>query len=366
MQRIPFLDLGATYRELQKELDDAWQRVMGSGWYVLGREVASFEDEFAGYCGVKHCIGVANGLEALFLALTAWGVGAGDEVIVPSNTYIATWLAVSHTGARPVPVEPRPDTFNIDPDLISAAITQRTKAIIPVHLYGQTADMSRINAIAAAHGLHVLEDAAQGHGAECCGIRAGALGHAAAFSFYPGKNLGAYGDGGAITTNDDGLAGHLRELRNYGSSVKYYNRIPGYNSRLDELQAALLRVRLAWLDRWNARRAEVADWYDRNLGGYIADLNQPHVADTACPAWHLYVIQTAKRDEMQRRLKNAGIETLIHYPVPPHLQEAYGNAGFVEGDFPVAEAMAKRVLSLPIGPHLDIALLREALEKFVQ
>jgi dTDP-4-amino-4,6-dideoxygalactose transaminase len=362
MTRIPFLDLGATYRELQGELDGAFHRVMQSGWYVLGREVAAFEEEFAAYCGTNYCVGVANGLEALFLALIAWGIGDGDEVIVPSNTYIATWLAVTHTGARPVPVEPRPDTCNMDPDRIEAAITGRTKAIVPVHLYGQPAEMSAINKIADMHGLHVLEDAAQGHGASWNGTRTGALGYAAAFSFYPGKNLGAYGDGGAITTNDEGFARHLRELRNYGSSIKYFNRVPGFNSRLDELQAALLRVRLRRLDCWNDRRAEIADWYRNNLAEYVPGLMLPSVAVGALPGWHLFVVQATERGILQNRLSAAGIETLIHYPVPPHLQTAYGFLGYSEGDFPLAETMANQVLSLPIGPHLDLMALQQGLD----
>jgi dTDP-4-amino-4,6-dideoxygalactose transaminase len=362
MEKVPFLDLGATYRELQSELDAAWSRVMQSGWYILGSEVAAFEEEFAAYCGTDYCVGVANGLEALFLVLKAWGIGTGDEVIVPSNTYIATWLAVSHTGAVPVPVEPLLETCNMNPALIEAAITPNTKAILAVHLYGQPADMTAINAIARRYELKVLEDAAQGHGAAWCGRKAGCLGDAAAFSFYPGKNLGAYGDGGAVTTNDETLARHIGRLRNYGSAVKYYNSIPGFNSRLDELQAALLRVRLRWLDLWNERRSLLAAWYRANLDSFLPEASLPVVATDASPCWHLFVVRTAERDNLQQRLARAGVETLIHYPVPPHLQEAYSGLGYRPGSLPLAERLAREVLSLPIGPHLEPEMLQPFFE----
>jgi len=261
--RVPFLDLKLPHLELQQELESAFRRVLESGNYILGREVEEFEKEFAAYCGVRHCVGVGNGLDALHLILRAYGIGAGDEVIVPSNTFIATWLAVSYAGARPVPVEPIEATYNIDPQRIRDAITPRTKAIIAVHLYGQPADMGAINDIALHHGLKVIEDAAQAHGARYKGIRAGNLGDAAGFSFYPGKNLGAFGDGGAITTNDDSLASQVRILRNYGSQVKYHNEVKGFNSRLDELQAALLRVKLKHLDAWNSSRSRLAKFISR-------------------------------------------------------------------------------------------------------
>lgn len=354
---VPFLDLKAGYLELQDELDAAHQRVMASGWYVLGPEVEAFETEFAAYCGSKHCVGVGNGLEALHLVLRAWGIGPGDEVIVPSNTYIATWLAVTYAGATPVPVEPNPATYNIDPSRIAAAITPRTRAILPVHLYGQPAEMDPILELARRHGLKVLEDAAQGHGARYKGRRTGSLGDAAGFSFYPGKNLGAYGDGGAVTTDDPDLAKQLRILRNYGSQQKYYNEVPGYNSRLDELQAAFLRVKLARLDNWNASRRQVADWYLQTLPTSFPDLVLPQVPGWAESCWHLFVVQTPKREQLQRFLQAQGVGTLIHYPVPPHLQQAYQNLHLRPGDFPLAERMAGQVLSLPIWPQLDSHLL---------
>lgn len=349
---IPFLDLGAAYRELQAEIDAAVARSLASGYYIGGPEVTAFEDEFAAYCGAVHAVGVANGLDALHLALRAMDVGPGDEVIVPSNTYIATWLAVSQCGAMPVPVEPDERTFNIDPTRIEAAITPRTKVILPVHLYGQPADMDPILAIARKHGLRVLEDGAQAHGARYKGLRLGAHGDAVAWSFYPGKNLGAMGDGGAVTTNDAQLADRIRVLRNYGSRVKYVNEVQGYNSRLDPLQAAILRVKLANLDAWNARRSVIAARYQ--LGLADCGLTLPHVPDWAEPAWHLYVVQHPQRDALQKALADVGVGTLIHYPIPPHLQQAYAPAGWGLGSFPLAERMADQVLSLPMGPHTNL------------
>lgn len=345
------MDLKASYRELQEELDAAYHSVMDSGWYVLGEEVAAFEHEFARYCGTSCCVGVGNGLEALHLILRAMGIGEGDEVIVPSNTYIATWLAVSYAGATPVAVEPNSATYNLDPDLLKAAITPRTKAIMAVHLYGQPADMDRINAVATDHGLKVIEDAAQAHGARYKGRRVGSLGDAAGFSFYPGKNLGALGDGGAVTTNDTGLADRIRALRNYGSKVKYHNEQKGFNSRLDELQAALLRVKLKYLDSWNGRREILAERYLsalRNTG-----LQLPFVPEWAQPVWHLFVVGSANRDQLQQLLAEEGIGTMIHYPVPPHLQPAYAELGFKEGHFPIAERIHGTVLSLPMWPQMD-------------
>jgi dTDP-4-amino-4,6-dideoxygalactose transaminase len=280
-------------------------------------------------------------------------VGPGDEVIVPSNTYIATWLAISQCGATPVPVEPLESTFNIDPDRIEAAITQRSKVILPVHLYGQSANLDPILAIARKYKLRVLEDGAQAHGARYKGRRIGAHGDAVAWSFYPGKNLGAMGDGGAVTTNDPHIADRIRVLRNYGSRVKYVNETQGYNSRLDPLQAAILRVKLAHLDKWNARRCEVADRYQQGLAG--CGLALPHVPEWAEPVWHLYVIRHDRRDQLQHALNSAGVGTLIHYPIPPHLQQAYAAAGYKQGAFPIAEQMAVQVLSLPIGPHLSVS-----------
>jgi dTDP-4-amino-4,6-dideoxygalactose transaminase len=353
MQTIPFLDLYAPHRELRTELQAAFARVLDSGWYILGQEVEAFEREFAAYCEAEYCVGVGNGLEALHLILRAYGIGPGDEVIVPANTYIATWLAVSQCGATPVPVEPDDRTFNIDPSLIEAAITPRTKVILPVHLYGQPADLDPIKALAARHDLKVIEDAAQAHGARYKGRRVGGLGDAAGFSFYPGKNLGALGDGGAVVTNDAELADRVRVLRNYGSRVKYHNEVKGFNSRLDELQAALLRVKLPVLDEWNQRRRAAAARYRDRLAG--CDLTLPFVPEWAEPVWHLFVVRHPRRDELQQRLQQAGIGTMIHYPVPPHLQPAYAELGYGAGAFPLTEAIHREVLSLPMGPHLTVA-----------
>ena len=347
---VPFLDLHAACAELRPEIDAAIARVLDSGWYILGPEVEAFEAEFAGYCQADHAIGLANGLDALHLALRAMDVGPGDEVIVPSNTYIATWLAVSQCGAVPVPVEPDPATHNIDPARIEAAITPRTRVILPVHLYGQPADLDPILAIARKHGLRVLEDGAQAHGARYKGRRIGGHGDAVAWSFYPGKNLGALGDGGAVTTNDAQIADRLRVLRNYGSRVKYVNEVAGYNSRLDPLQAAVLRVKLAHLDDWNARRTALAQVYLDGLRD--TGLVLPHVPDWAQPAWHLFVVRHRQRDDLQRALSDAGIGSLIHYPIPPHKQQAYAVAGYPADAFPLASQLAGEVLSLPMGPQL--------------
>jgi dTDP-4-amino-4,6-dideoxygalactose transaminase len=349
---IPFLDLKAPYLELKQELDEAIARVVSSGWFIGGPEVDQFEAEYATYCGANHAVGVANGLDALHLALRAMDVGPGDEVIVPSNTYIATWLAVSQCGATPVPVEPDARTYNIDPTRIEAAITSRTKAILPVHLYGQPADMDPILSIARKHSLRVLEDGAQAHGASYKGKRLGAHGDAVAWSFYPGKNLGAMGDGGAITTNDAQMADRLRVLRNYGSRVKYVNEIKGYNSRLDPLQAAILRVKLAHLDKWNARRSAIAARYFQGLTE--SGLALPFVPDWAEPAWHLYAVLGSDRDALQKKLADVGVATLIHYPIPPHLQGAYAALGLAKGTFPIAERIHNEVLSLPMSPSMTM------------
>jgi dTDP-4-amino-4,6-dideoxygalactose transaminase len=344
--KVPFLELLPAYKELQAEFDAAYHRVMDSGRYLLGRELEAFEAEFAAYCEVRHCVGVGNGLDALHLILRACGIGAGDEVIVPSNTYIATWLAVSYAGATPVPVEPDPHTYNIDPAKIGVAITPRTKAVMPVHLYGQPADMDLILDIARKHGLKVIEDNAQAQGARYKGRRTGGLGDAAGNSFYPAKNLGAFADAGAVTTNDAELADRVRTLRNYGSKQKYYHEVRGINSRLDELQAAFLRVKLRHLDEWNNRRRRIADTYLGALGS-LPNLTLPYVPAWAEPAWHLFVIRHWRRDALQQKLSEAGIGTLIHYPVPPHLSGAYANLRL-----PIAEGLAATVLSLPMGPHL--------------
>ena len=352
---IPFLDLKAPYLEFKDEFDSAYRRVMESGWYIFGSEIEAFETEFAQYCRTQHCIGVANGLDALYLILRALDIGPGDEVLVPSNTFIATWLAVSRTGAKAVPVEPDAATFNIDASRIKENITSRTRVVMPVHLYGQCCAMDEIVDLAGKHNLAVVEDAAQAHGAEYKGVRAGGFGRAAGFSFYPGKNLGAMGDAGAVVTNDDALAHKIRLLRNFGSEKKYYNEMQGVNSRLDPLQAAFLRVKLRLaLDVWNKRRESIANHYANKLGG-IKNLVIPFVPAWAKPVWHLYVIRLARRDALQKTLSDAGVGTLIHYPVPPHLSAAFQDYGYKKGDFPIAERLADTVLSLPIGPHLDPA-----------
>ncbi len=350
---VPFLDLRAPYVELRAELDEAMQRVLDSGWFLLGDALRTFEASFAAYANARHCVGVANGLDALRLALLALDVGPGDEVIVPSNTYIATWLAVSQVGATPVPVEPEPDTYNLDPDRLEAAITPRTRAILPVHLYGQPANLPAIRRIARRHAIRVIDDAAQAHGARIESRRVGdpALADVTAWSFYPGKNLGAFGDGGGITTDDDAIADRLRVLRNYGSRVKYVNEVEGTNSRLDELQAAALSVKLRHLDAWNARRARQAARYDDALAGLPLVL--PVVPSWSHPAWHLYVVRSPARDRLQRHLTDAGIGTLIHYPIPPHRQQAYAHLGYPADAFPIASRIADEILSLPIGPHLS-------------
>jgi len=349
---IPFLELGASYRELKPEIDAAVSGVLESGWYILGPEVEAFEAEWAAYCDAKHAVGLANGLDALTLALRALAIGPGDEVIVPSNTYIATWLAVSGVGATPVPVEPDQATHNIDPARIEAAITSRTRALLPVHLYGQPADMDPILNIAKRHGLRVIEDAAQAHGARYKGQRIGAHGDIVCWSFYPGKNLGALGDAGAITTDDTALAERVALLRNYGSRQKYVNEEAGVNSRLDPIQAAVLRVKLEVLDEWTERRRAVATAY--TVGMAQSDVILPHVPDWAEPAWHLYVVRTSDREALQDRMTEAGIGTLIHYPIPPHMQKAYTDMEIMPEALPMARDLASEVLSLPMGPQLSL------------
>jgi dTDP-4-amino-4,6-dideoxygalactose transaminase len=354
------------YLELQADIDETYHRVMESGWYILGPEVEAFEQEFAAYCGVRHCIGVGNGLEALHLILRACGIGPGDDVIVPSNTYIATWLAASYAGATPVPVEPDPLTYNLDPQRIEAAITPRTRAILPVHLYGQPADMTPIVEIAAKYRIKVVEDAAQAQGARYADHFTGNLGNACGFSFYPGKNLGAMGDAGAVTTNDDEIAEKVRILRNYGSRKKYYNEVKGYNSRLDVMQAAFLRVKLKYLDEWNKRRQEIATFYLQEMRS-IPDLVLPHVLESATPIWHIFAVRHPARDALQKYLADHGIDTLIHYPVPPHLSAAYSEMDLKPGAFPLAEEIANTEISLPMGPHLskeDAAYVVQTIRKF--
>lgn len=353
---VPFSDFHSPYQELKAELDSAYARFIQSGWYILGQEVEKFEEEYANYCGVKYCVGVANGLDAMQLVLKAWGIGPGDEVIVPSNTYIATWLAVSLVGATPVPVEPELITYNIDPDRIEAAITSRTKAILPVHLYGHSADMDPIMKLANKRRLLVLEDSAQAHGAFYKDNRVGSLGHAAGHSFYPTKNLGALGDAGAVTTNDKQLADKIRMLRNYGSSKRYFNEIQGQNSRLDELQAAFLRVKLKYLDKWNTRRRKVARIYLNHFKHHSSIFTCPKVDNEESHVWHLFVLRHPDREVFQSKLMAFGIGTLIHYPIPPHLSEAYKDLALSDSRFkylPIAAQLANTVLSIPIGPHLS-------------
>ena len=383
--RVPFLELKPTYDELKEEFDAAYHRVMDSGWYLLGDELEAFESEFAAYCEAKHCIGVANGLDALHLIVRGYGIGAGDEVIVPSHTFIATWLAVSYAGATPVPVEPDPLTYNLDPARIEEAITPRTKAIMPVHLYGQPAEMDPIREIGRKHGLMVIEDSAQAQGARYKDRRTGSLGDAAGHSFYPGKNLGAFADAGAITTNDPDLAARVRALRNYGSRQKYHYEAQGINSRMDELQAAFLCVKLRHLDEWNARRVAIAQQYLDHLapegtGNRKQDTEKstqseyspstihnpsssivlPTVPPWEKPVWHLFVIRHQQRDALQQHLAELGIQTLVHYPIPPHLSGAYSSLlppvscsqSSDRWHLPIAEQLANEVLSLPIGPHL--------------
>lgn len=360
--KVLFNDFGAPYEELKAELDDAYQRFMRSGWYILGKEVEAFEREYAEYCGTRYCVGVGNCLDALHLVLRAYEIGPGHEVIVPSNTYIATWLAVSYAGATPVPVEPDPRTCNMDPTRIEKALTPRTKAILPVHLYGQPADMDPINEIAKKHGLKVIEDAAQAQGSKYKGRRTGGLGDAAGHSFYPTKNLGAFGDAGAVTTDDPDLARKIQILRNYGSEKRYYNEVKGLNSRLDELQAAFLRVKLRHLDDWNARRKGIADFYLAQLSTLSSQLVVPFVPAWADPVWHLFVIRHPQRDDLQKSLTEAGIGTLIHYPVPPHGSGAYFDLSPPASgrwNLPIAEELAQTVLSLPMGPHLSLEQVGE-------
>lgn len=345
-----FLDLRPAWVELSRELGAAARRVMASGRYLLGPEIEGFERAFAEYVGTGRCVGVGSGLDAVHLALRAAGVGPGDEVIVPANAYIATWFAVSHTGATPVPVEPDERTYTLDPRLLEEAVTPRTAAVIPVHLYGHPADMDPILGFARRRGLLLLEDAAQAHGAGYRGEPVGGLGDAGTWSFYPGKNLGAFGDGGAVTTDDDGLADRVRVLRDNGAKAKYVHSEVGFSSRLDELQAAVLSVKLRHLDEWNARRRKVAELYLDGLEGSPVTL--PEVPGWAEPVWHQFVVRSGRRDALRRHLAKAGIETHVHYPVPPHLQEAYADLSLGEGRFPITEAIHREVVSLPIGPHL--------------
>jgi len=352
--KIPFLSFEGMHAAISDELKAATARVIDSQWYIMGAELAAFEQAYAEYSGLRHCIGVANGLDALHLALRALGIGEGDEVIVPSNTYIASWLAVSQAGATIVPVEPDEKTYNLCPRKFAAAITPRTRAVMPVHLYGQACEMAEICTIAQKHNIFVVEDNAQAQGAFYAGKITGAWGDANGVSFYPGKNLGALGDAGAVTTDNDETARQLRSLRNYGSQQKYHNERMGYNSRLDELQAALLRVKLPHLNTWNSERQRIAQLYSERLTG-LPQLTLPHTAEQATHVYHLYVLRHPQRDALQQYLQQAGIGTLIHYPIPPHLQPAYAHLNYQKGDFPIAENIALSALSLPIYPNLQEA-----------
>jgi len=353
MNNIPFLNFGPMHTAIRAEMQAAFQTVYDSNWFVMGKHVESFEKQYAHFNQVADCIGVSNGLDALHLALNALGVGEGDEVIVPSNTYIATLLAVSYVGATPVLVEPNMNTYNINPSNIEKAITNKTKVIMPVHLYGQACEMDAIMLIAEKYGLYVVEDNAQAHGATFQNKLTGSFGDVNGTSFYPGKNLGALGDAGAVTTNDDTLAQKIRILRNYGSEIKYHNEVIGYNHRLDEMQAAFLSVKLSYLNEWTKQRQQIAQSYTKTLKN-IGDLILPVTHPEATHVYHLYVIRTQHRDALQNHLTNHGISTMIHYPIPPHKQNAYTSLGYQKGDFRVAEEIADTCLSLPIWPGMGI------------
>lgn len=362
---IPAFDAAPSYRSLQAELDAAFHRVMEGGTYVLGAELEAFEAEFANACGASSCLGVANGLDALHLILLGYGVGPGDEVIVPAHTFIATWLAVSHCGARPVPVDVSDITFNIDPSLVEQAVTPRTRAIVVVHLYGHPVAIDAIRTVSSRYGLPVIEDAAQAHGADYRGCRVGSLGDAAAFSFYPTKNLGAFGDGGAIVSSDPSLMERVASLRNYGSRTKYEHTVRGHNSRLDPLQAAFLRVKLRCLQRWNARRREVATAYATGLGECRA-CRLPTVENDVSHVWHQYVVRHPERDRVREALARRGIGTALHYPTPPHQTTAYRDLEITDQMLPITSRLCRTVFSLPMGPHLtddDVATVIEAMRE---
>jgi dTDP-4-amino-4,6-dideoxygalactose transaminase len=363
---IPFLSFDPVNQQIKTEITAAFETVFNDGWYIMGKQLIAFEQEYAVFNKVQHTVGISNGLDALHIALKGLGIGAGDEVIIPSHTYIATALAVSYVGATPVFVEPDPNSYNMDVTKIEAAITKKTKAIMPVHLYGQACEMDVIKQLAAKYHLFIVEDNAQAHGAAWNGQLTGSWGHLNATSFYPGKNLGALGDAGAVTTNDASLAAKAAMLRNYGSVKKYTHEVIGYNQRMDELQAAFLRVKLKYLPEWTTQRQEIAAQYNTILQGK-GDIVTPAVAKGATHVYHLYVIQTAQRDALQQSLQEQGIVTLIHYPVPVHLQGAYQHLGYKKGDFPIAESLANRCLSLPIWPgmqSMQIETVAKAVQQF--
>jgi len=353
MKHIPLVGLFAQYQQIKAEVDLAIEQVINSSAFVGGEEVQSFEKEFAAYCEVDHCVGVANGTDAIYLALRSLGIGQGDEVITVSHTFIATAEGITLTGAKPVFIDIKEDTMLMDPSLLGAAITSRTKAIIPVHLYGQTCEMDEILRIARKHKLKVVEDAAQAHGARWKGRRAGSMGDVACFSFYPGKNLGAFGDAGGVVSNDKAITDRLRMIANHGSTTKYSHEVEGVNSRLDGLQAAILRIKLRRLDEWNAKRRQHASYYDNELRK--STLTPVSVHLDAEPVWHLYVVRTSDREELQNRLTDAGIATGIHYPTPLHLQPAYSYLEIEPGTLPVTERIAKEIVSLPMYPELTTA-----------
>ncbi len=361
---IPFLNFEPMHNEVHDELQAAFNSVLKCNWFILGDHVKQFESDYANFNKVNHVVGVSNGLDALHLAILALGITTGDEVIVPSNTYIASVLAVSYVGATPVFVEPNIETYNIDVGKIEAAITPKTKAIMPVHLYGQACQMDKIQEIAMKYNIYIIEDNAQSQGAKFSGQLTGSFGNVNGTSFYPGKNLGALGDAGAVTTNNDEIANKIRGLRNYGSDRKYYNENIGYNMRLDELQAAFLSVKLKKLQKWTIQRQEIASWYNESLKD-IPGIILPKTADNSSHVYHLYIIRTRNRDNLQRFLTDAGIGTMIHYPIPPHLQEAYTYLGYKRGDFPIAEELADTMLSLPLWPGLkDVKIIADVIRQF--
>lgn len=362
VQQIPFVDLSAIHDPLIDEMRAAINGVLERNDYILGDDVRGFEEEFAAFCEADHGVGVDSGTSAIELALRALGVGLGDEVITSANTFIATALAATAVGARPVLVDIDPVTQNLDPNRIERVINERTRAIIPVHLYGHPAPMDEIMQIANAHGLAVIEDASQAHGARYKGRRVGGIGHVGAFSLYPSKNLGALGDAGVVVTNDADLAESIRHLRNWGSTVKYRHDTVGWNRRLDTLQAAVLRIKLRHLDSWNASRREIAARYDLLFDRLDLAIRRPQTAPWAEPVYHLYVVSAPDRDDLQRHLQAEGIGTVIHYPTPIHLQPAYADLGHGYGDFPVTERAATEILSLPIFPGLAIASVERVVD----
>lgn len=348
--KVPFLELKPTYEALRAETDAAYHRVMESGWFIFGKEMEAFEAEYARSVGARHCIAVANGLEALQLGLMAAKIGPGDEVIVPSHSYIASWLAVSQVGATLVPCEPEDNGFALDAAKVAALVTAKTRAVMPVHLYGEVGDMDALREVTTRHRLWLIEDGAQSHGASCRGRFSGALGDIAGISFYPSKNLGAFGDAGAVTTSDNQLAERVRTLRNYGSKQRYHHEEKGMNSRLSELQCAFLRAKLPHLEAWNEVRRRLAQIYLEGLAG-IPELTLPSLRPWSSPVWHLFVVRTNRRAELQKHLSSHEVASQIHYPIPPHLSGAYAGEGWKPGQFPLAERYANEVLSLPIGPH---------------